>query len=134
VFKKKCMEHNYKIFCTRISEIPTIYMPAHSYLVKKPQQIAHISRFLEVTYIMQHNLFGEIVFQALQQCIPTKSGKNSRRSAWTKELQYKLKHEREAYRGWKHRQVASEEYREIVQAAKVQVRKAKAVTESNQGH
>ena len=44
-----------------------------------------------------------------------KSGKNARRPAWmNKELLDKLKHKKEAYRGWKQGQVAWEEYREIV--------------------
>ena len=48
-----------------------------------------------------------------------------------KELLEKLKHKQEAYRGWKQEQVAWEEYREIVWAAKDQVRKAKALIELN---
>ncbi|GAB0208687.1 mitochondrial enolase superfamily member 1 [Grus japonensis] len=56
----------------------------------------------------------------------------AKRSAWmNKELLDKLKHKKEAYRGWKQGQVASEEYREIVQAARDQVRKAKALIELN---
>jgi len=53
-----------------------------------------------------------------------------------KKLLDKLKHKKEAYRGWKQGQVAWEEYREIVQAAREQVRKAKTLTEvkSGQGH
>ena len=48
-----------------------------------------------------------------------------------KELLDKLKHKKEAYRGWKQGQVAWEEYREIVRAARDQVRKAKALIELN---
>ncbi|GAB0188244.1 mitochondrial enolase superfamily member 1 [Grus japonensis] len=48
-----------------------------------------------------------------------------------KELLGRLKHKKEAYRGWKQGQVAWEEYREIVQAARDQVRKAKALIEFN---
>jgi len=48
-----------------------------------------------------------------------------------KELLDKLKHGKESYRGWKQEQVAWEEYREIVRAARDQVRKAKALTELN---
>ncbi|GAB0186661.1 mitochondrial enolase superfamily member 1 [Grus japonensis] len=48
-----------------------------------------------------------------------------------KELLDKLKHKNEAYRGWKQGQVAWEEYREIVQATKDQVRKAKALIDLN---
>jgi len=46
-----------------------------------------------------------------------------------KELLAKLKQKKEAYRGWKQGQVAWEEYREIVQVAREQVRKA--LTELN---
>ncbi|GAB0203011.1 mitochondrial enolase superfamily member 1 [Grus japonensis] len=46
-----------------------------------------------------------------------------------KELLGKVKHKKEAYRGWKQGQVAWEEYRETVRAAREQVRKAKALTE-----
>jgi len=45
-----------------------------------------------------------------------------------KEILDKVKHKKEAYRGWKQGQVAWEENREIVQAARAQVRKAKALT------
>ena len=48
-----------------------------------------------------------------------------------KELLDKLKHKKEAYRGWKKRQVTWEEYREIVQTARDQVREAKALIELN---
>ncbi|GAB0180070.1 mitochondrial enolase superfamily member 1 [Grus japonensis] len=48
-----------------------------------------------------------------------------------KELLDKLKHKKEAYRGWKQGQVAWEEYRETVQAARDQVRNAKALIELN---
>ncbi|GAB0182068.1 mitochondrial enolase superfamily member 1 [Grus japonensis] len=48
-----------------------------------------------------------------------------------KELLDKVKHKKEAYRGWKQGQVAWEEYRETVQAAREQVRKAKALIELN---
>ncbi|GAB0208866.1 mitochondrial enolase superfamily member 1 [Grus japonensis] len=46
-----------------------------------------------------------------------------------KELLGKVKQNQEAYRGWKQGQVAWGEYRETVQAARDQVRKAKALTE-----
>ncbi|GAB0204661.1 mitochondrial enolase superfamily member 1 [Grus japonensis] len=46
-----------------------------------------------------------------------------------KELLGKVKHKKEAYRGWKQGQVAWEEYRETVPAAREQVRKAKALIE-----
>ncbi|KAK4817543.1 hypothetical protein QYF61_019500 [Mycteria americana] len=48
---------------------------------------------------------------AKEQCIPTKtkSGKNARRPPWVnKELLDKLKHKKEAYRGWKQGQVMRE--------------------------
>ena len=48
-----------------------------------------------------------------------------------RELLAKLEHKKEAYRGWKQGQVAWEEYREIVRAARDQVRKAKALLELN---
>jgi len=48
-----------------------------------------------------------------------------------KELLAKLKQKKEAYRGWKQGQVACEEYREIVQVAREQFKKAKALTELN---
>ncbi|GAB0204905.1 mitochondrial enolase superfamily member 1 [Grus japonensis] len=50
---------------------------------------------------------------------------------YTRELLGKFKHETEAYRGWKQGQVAWKEYREIVQAARDQVRKAKVLIEIN---
>ena len=43
----------------------------------------------------------------------------------------KLRHKKEAYRGWKQGQVAREEYREIIQAARDQIRKAKSLIELN---
>jgi len=43
----------------------------------------------------------------------------------------KVKHKKEAYRGWKQGQVAWEEYREIVRAARDHVRKAKDLSELN---
>ncbi|KGL88902.1 hypothetical protein N301_16250, partial [Charadrius vociferus] len=77
-------------------------------------------------------IFKDHLLQALEQCIPTKrkSGINARRPLWmNRELLEKLKLRKEAYRGWKPGQVAWEEYREIVQAARDQVRKAKAQVE-----
>ncbi|GAB0202999.1 hypothetical protein GRJ2_002765500 [Grus japonensis] len=74
------------------------------------------------------------LLQAQERCIPTKrkSGKNTKRPAWmNKELLGKVKHKKEAYRGWKQGQVAWEEYRETVQATRDQVRKAKALIELN---
>ncbi|KAM9591189.1 uncharacterized protein ACIBXB_006085 isoform 1-T2 [Morphnus guianensis] len=62
-------------------------------------------------------IFKGNLLQAQERCIPTKkkSGKTTRRPAWmNKELLDKLKHKKEAYRGWKQGQVAWEEYREIV--------------------
>ena len=79
-------------------------------------------------------IFKDHLLQAQERCIPTKrkSGKNTRRPAWmNKELLDKLKHKKEAYRGWKQGQVAWEEYREIVRVARDQVRKAKALIELN---
>ncbi|KAM9590815.1 uncharacterized protein ACIBXB_005869 [Morphnus guianensis] len=79
-------------------------------------------------------IFKDHLLQAQERCIPTKrkSDKTTSRPAWmNKELLDKLKHKKEAYRGWKQGQVAWEEYREIVQAARDQVRKAKALIELN---
>ncbi|KAK4812684.1 hypothetical protein QYF61_012194 [Mycteria americana] len=79
-------------------------------------------------------IFQDQLLQAQERCIPTKrkSGKNARRPAgMNKELLEKLKHKKEAYRGWKQGQGAWEEYREIVRAARDQVRKAKALIELN---
>jgi len=53
------------------------------------------------------------LLQAQEQCIPTKgkSGKSARRPAWmNKELLDKLKHKKEAYRGWKQGQVPWKEH------------------------
>ncbi|KAK4812942.1 hypothetical protein QYF61_002073 [Mycteria americana] len=80
------------------------------------------------------HLIRDHLLQAQERCIPTKrkSGKNARRPAWlNKELLDKLKHKKEAYRGWKQGQAAWKEYREIVRAARDQVRKAKALIELN---
>ncbi|KAK4806831.1 hypothetical protein QYF61_005627 [Mycteria americana] len=61
-----------------------------------------------------------------------KSSKNARRPAWVnKELLAKLKHKQEAYRGWEQRQVSWEEYRNIVQASRNEVRQAKDQVELN---
>ncbi|GAB0199978.1 hypothetical protein GRJ2_002463200 [Grus japonensis] len=79
-------------------------------------------------------IFKGHLLQAQERCIPTKrkSGKNSRRPAWmNKELLGKVKHKKEAYRGWKQGQVAWEKYRETVRAARDEVRKTKALIELN---
>ncbi|GAB0208807.1 mitochondrial enolase superfamily member 1 [Grus japonensis] len=79
-------------------------------------------------------VFKGHLLQAQEQCIPTKrkSGKNTQRPPWMKkELLGKVKQKKEAYRGWKQGQVAWEEYRETVRAARDQVRKAKALIELN---
>ncbi|KAM9608247.1 uncharacterized protein ACIBXB_000772 [Morphnus guianensis] len=79
-------------------------------------------------------IFKGHLLQAQDQYSSTnrKSGKNARRPAWmNKQLLDKPKHKKEAYRGWKQGQVAREEYREIVQAVRDQVRKAKALIELN---
>ncbi|GAB0186589.1 hypothetical protein GRJ2_001124200 [Grus japonensis] len=57
------------------------------------------------------------LLQAQEQYIPAKrkSGKNTRKPAWmNKELLGKVKHKKEAYRGWQQGQVAWEKYRETV--------------------
>ncbi|GAB0207575.1 mitochondrial enolase superfamily member 1 [Grus japonensis] len=79
-------------------------------------------------------IFRGHLLQAQEQCIPTKrkSGKSTKRPPWmNKEVLGKVKQKKEGYRGWKQGQVAWEEYRETVQAARDQVRKAKAQTELN---
>ncbi|GAB0209530.1 mitochondrial enolase superfamily member 1 [Grus japonensis] len=79
-------------------------------------------------------VFKGHLLQAQERCIPTKrkSSKTTKRPPWmNKELLGKLKHKKEAYRGWKQGQVAWEEYRETVRAARDQVRKAKALIELN---
>ncbi|KFW64479.1 hypothetical protein AS28_12305, partial [Pygoscelis adeliae] len=79
-------------------------------------------------------IFKDHLLQAQELRIPTKrkSSKNARRPAWmNKELLDKLKHKKEAYSRWKQGQVAWQEYREIVRAARDQVRKAKALIELN---
>jgi len=48
-----------------------------------------------------------------------------------KELLDKLKHKKEACKGWKQEQAAQEEYREMVRAPRDQVRKAKPLSELN---
>ncbi|KFV01109.1 hypothetical protein N340_07767, partial [Tauraco erythrolophus] len=78
-------------------------------------------------------IFKDHLLQAQEGCIPTKKlGRNARKPVWmNKELLDQLKHKKEAYRGWKQGQVAWEEYREIVQATRDQVRKAEALRELN---
>ncbi|GAB0202533.1 mitochondrial enolase superfamily member 1 [Grus japonensis] len=75
-------------------------------------------------------IFKGHFLQAQERCIPAKrkSSKNTKRPPWmNKELLGKVKQKKEAYRGWKQGQVAWEEYRETVRAARDQVRKAKAL-------
>ncbi|GAB0203845.1 hypothetical protein GRJ2_002850100 [Grus japonensis] len=77
-------------------------------------------------------IFKGHLLQAQEPCIPTKrkSSKNTKRPLWmNKELLGKVKQKKEACRGWKQGQVAWEECRETVRAAREQVRKAKALTE-----
>ncbi|KFV01565.1 hypothetical protein N340_02895, partial [Tauraco erythrolophus] len=79
-------------------------------------------------------IFKDHLLQAQERCTPTKrkSGRNTRRPAWmNEELLDQLGHKKKAYRGWKQGQVAWEEYKEIVQATRDQVRKAKALIELN---
>ena len=62
-------------------------------------------------------IFKDYLLQAQESSIPMnkKSGKNAKRPAWmNKELLAKLKHKKEAYRGWKQGWVTWEEYRKIV--------------------
>ncbi|GAB0203482.1 hypothetical protein GRJ2_002813800 [Grus japonensis] len=77
-------------------------------------------------------VFKGQLLQAQERCIPTKSksSKSTKRPPWmNKELLGKVKQKKEAYRRWKQGQVTWEEYRETVQAAREQVRKAKALIE-----
>ncbi|GAB0210021.1 mitochondrial enolase superfamily member 1 [Grus japonensis] len=77
-------------------------------------------------------IFKGHLLQAQERCIPTKrkSSKTTKRPPWmNKEVLGKVKQKKEGYRGWKQGQVAWEEYRETVRAARAQVRKAKALTE-----
>ncbi|GAB0202677.1 hypothetical protein GRJ2_002733300 [Grus japonensis] len=77
-------------------------------------------------------VFKGHLLQAQERCIPTKrkSSKTTKRPPWmNKDLLGKVKQNQEAYRGWKQGQVAWEEYRENVRAARDQVRKAKALIE-----
>ncbi|GAB0190300.1 mitochondrial enolase superfamily member 1 [Grus japonensis] len=79
-------------------------------------------------------IFKGHLLQAQERCIPTKrkSSKNTKRPPWmNKGLLGKIKHKKEAYRGWNPGQVAWEEYRETVRAARDQLRKAKALIEIN---
>ncbi|GAB0190056.1 hypothetical protein GRJ2_001470900 [Grus japonensis] len=82
-------------------------------------------------------IFKDHLLQVQERCIPAKrkSGKNARklwRPAWMNKLLLdKLKHKKEVYRGRKQGQVAWEEYREIVQATRDQLRKPKALIELN---
>ncbi|KFU86754.1 hypothetical protein M959_06752, partial [Chaetura pelagica] len=77
-------------------------------------------------------IFKDHLLQAQEHCIPTKrkSSRNSRRSAWmNKQLLEKLRLKNEAHRGWKLGQVSREDYREVVQAVRDQVRRAKSLLE-----
>ncbi|GAB0189098.1 mitochondrial enolase superfamily member 1 [Grus japonensis] len=77
-------------------------------------------------------IFKGHLLQPQEQCIPAKrkSSKSTKRPPWmNKELLGKVKHRKEAYRGQKQGQVAWEEYRETVRAARDQARKAKALME-----
>ncbi|GAB0203892.1 mitochondrial enolase superfamily member 1 [Grus japonensis] len=77
-------------------------------------------------------IFKGHLLQAQEPCIPTKgkSSKNTKRPPWmNKELLGKVKQKKEACRGWKQGQVAWEEYRETVRAARDWARKAKALIE-----
>ncbi|KGL97778.1 hypothetical protein N301_06892, partial [Charadrius vociferus] len=79
-------------------------------------------------------IFKDHLLQAQERCIPTKrkAGRKARRLAWmNKELLDMTKRKKEAYREWKQGQVAWEEYRGIVRAARDRVRQAKAQIELN---
>ncbi|GAB0177051.1 mitochondrial enolase superfamily member 1 [Grus japonensis] len=75
-------------------------------------------------------VFKDHLLQAQEQCIPTKrkSGKNTKRPPrMNKELPGEVKCKKKAYRGWKQEQVAWEEYRETVRAARDQSSPASAL-------
>jgi len=98
--------------------------------IRVPWDKALVGRGIQETWL----IFKDHLLQAQEQCIPTKrkSVKNTRRPAWmNKEVLDKLKHRKEPYRGWKQGQVAWEEYRENVRAARNQVRKAKGLIQLN---
>ncbi|GAB0208424.1 mitochondrial enolase superfamily member 1 [Grus japonensis] len=79
-------------------------------------------------------IFKGHLLQVQERCIPAKrkSSKSTKRPPWMKkELLGKVKQKKVAYRGWKQGQVAWEEHRETVRAARDQVRKAKALIELN---
>ncbi|KFQ75960.1 hypothetical protein N337_07842, partial [Phoenicopterus ruber ruber] len=99
-------------------------------LGKVPQDKALEGRGAQESWL----IFKNHLLRAQERCVPTKkkSGKNARRPAWiNRELLDKLRHKKGAYREWKQGWVAWEEYREIVRAAREQVRIAKALIELN---
>ncbi|KAK4828554.1 hypothetical protein QYF61_027523 [Mycteria americana] len=120
-----------EVFKRRLDEgHMTGYTPSHNRYQENPWDKAREGRRTQESWL----IFKDHLLQAQEQCITTKkkSGKNARRPAWmNKEFLDKLKHKKEAYRGWKQGQVAWEEYREIVQAARDQDRKVKALIELN---
>lgn len=72
--------------------------------------------------------------QAQEQSIPT-NRMPGKMSGWTKCSWSNLNTEKEAYRGWKQRQVDLEEYRKIVQASREKLGKLRSrCTESGQTH
>jgi len=73
----------------------------------------------EPAFLLSRRLEGfplwQISFPMIFILTKRKSGRNARRPAqMNKELVDKLKHSKEAYRGWEQGQVAWEEHREIV--------------------
>ncbi|PKU35024.1 hypothetical protein llap_14673 [Limosa lapponica baueri] len=78
-------------------------------------------------------IFKDHLLQAQERCIPRKKlGKKARRPAWiNKEHLDKVKHKKEAYRGWKQGRADWVEYRGTVRVARNQIRQAKAQTELN---
>ncbi|KFQ20880.1 hypothetical protein N332_01897, partial [Mesitornis unicolor] len=79
-------------------------------------------------------IFKDCLLRVQEQCIPRrrKAGKNARRPAWmNKELLDLLGCRKKIYREWKQGQVSWEDYKEVVQTVRDQVRKAKAQMKLN---
>lgn len=78
--------------------------------------------------------FKDHFLQVQKQCIPRKkaAGKSARRLTWMNKMLLDLFGlKRRVYKQWKWERVMWEDYREIIQAASDQVRKAKAQIELN---
>ncbi|KFP35230.1 hypothetical protein N324_05800, partial [Chlamydotis macqueenii] len=94
---------------------------------KVPQDTALEGRGAQESWLISK----DHLLQAQEQCIPVKrkSGKKARRPAWmNKELLDQLKTKKKGYNEGKQGHGAWEDYREIDQTARDQVRQAKALT------